>query len=251
MATDPDLASIIAKAVSNTGFSLVEIEEICPEHGISRNPDSVRSLKSVVETQKQITGGRNGDSARDDFASIYRRTFPRGSDDTGLSRDDDIEVKFAHSLDRQTEIILAGSAGERVQSTARILCRAAALCGLFCTQKNDNPVTQGSGFSLSEVILSPQPIRYTAIQHPGAIIAVSQDGLRELKSGYALQSASADTIIVADDSLEIPETAARVISHPFRKAGAKKAALTAVEYYVNLTKPFAITALREAAGLRV
>ena len=130
----------------------------------------------------------------------------------------------------------SGSAGERVQSSARKLCEAAARCGLYFTQKNDNPVTQGSGFSLSEIILSPREIHYTGIPSPAAVILVSQEGVHEAFSRGVFDTISDTTLILADDSLELPDGRGIVVRKAFRKEfGGTKAAAKAVEEYVALT----------------
>jgi hypothetical protein len=108
---------------------------------------------------------------------------------------------------------------------------------LNITQKNDNPVTQGSGFSLSEVCLSPDPIYYTGVDHPDAVLVVSEDGLRELSMNGTLNRVTEETILVFDCDLPLGDTPGRKHEFPFRKEfGARQAALAAASYYVQLTE---------------
>jgi Pyruvate/2-oxoacid:ferredoxin oxidoreductase gamma subunit len=126
-------------------------------------------------------------------------------------------------------IVIAGTAGERVQSSAALLCRAALSAGLYATQKNDNPVTQGSGFSLSEVCLSAKPIEYTGLESADAVIAVSQDGWNELKANGTLAALAPGTLLIIDSEIEIDSPTGRLFRQPFRRdATPKRAALAAI-----------------------
>ncbi|MDE3057393.1 MAG: hypothetical protein KGJ59_05505, partial [Bacteroidota bacterium] len=125
------------------------------------------------------------------------------------------------------------------QSSAKKFCDAAVLSGLHCTQKNENPVTQGSGFSLSEVIVSPEEIYFTGIEVPSAVIVVSQDGLTELQDQGMFDRMPKSSVLILDSSLDAPHTNAEVYRYPFRKEFTPaKAALKALEFYLSLSKIF-------------
>jgi hypothetical protein len=107
--------------------------------------------------------------------------------------------------------------------------------GLYSTQKNDNPVTQGSGFSLSEICLSPQPIEYTGMESIDVVIAVSQDGWNELQANGTLAQSTPNTLLLLDAELEIPHPTGRLIRQPFRRdATPKRAALAAIAYWLDM-----------------
>jgi len=136
---------------------------------------------------------------------------------------------------KKLNIVIAGTAGERVQSSAALLCRAALSVGLYSTQKNDNPVTQGSGFSLSEICLSPQPIEYTGVESVDAVIAVSQEGWNELVANGTLAQLTPSTLLVLDAELEIPGPTGRLLRQPFRReATPKRAALAAIAFWLGM-----------------
>ena len=138
-------------------------------------------------------------------------------------------------------MVVAGTAGERVQSAAAILAQAAVLSGLHCIQKNDYPVTVGSGFSVSEVKLSPEPILYTGTDRPDAILVVSSDGLAKVDVSRP------DALVVGDDTLTLPKHARRL---PLRKElGATSAALGAIGAFVARTRLLDPTALEAAAQI--
>ncbi|HMR00637.1 MAG TPA: 2-oxoacid:acceptor oxidoreductase family protein [Ignavibacteria bacterium] len=150
-----------------------------------------------------------------------------------------INPEFNHNLKKPNEIVLSGSAGERVQSTAAMLCEAALICGLEVTQKNDNPVTQGSGFSLSEVIISPEEINYTGVASADYVVIVSENGLKEMKSQDIYNRINDKTVFVIDESLTMHKEGLNVIQLPLRKlCGGDKAAVGAIDYIIRKFEPF-------------
>ena len=107
--------------------------------------------------------------------------------------------------------------------------------GLYSTQKNDNPVTQGSGFSLSEICLSPQPIEYAGMESADVVIVVSQDGWNELRANGTLAKFTPRTLLLLDAELEISTPTGRLLRQPFRReATPKRAALAAVAYWLGM-----------------
>jgi Pyruvate/2-oxoacid:ferredoxin oxidoreductase gamma subunit len=159
------------------------------------------------------------------------------------------DSKFQIQDSEKLHIVIAGTAGERVQSSAALLCRAALSVGLYSTQKNDNPVTQGSGFSLSEICLSPQPIEYTGMESVDVVIVVSQDGWDELLANGTLAKFTPKTLLLLDAELEITPThgrdaratleitppTGRLLRQPFRReATPKRAALAAIAFWLGI-----------------
>ncbi len=115
--------------------------------------------------------------------------------------------------------------------------------GLKCTKKGEYPITVGSGFSVSEIILSRDEINYTGIDSPDVFIITSQDGLDKIKDQI-----SENSYVIADSSLEIIG-AGEVISKDFRKLSGKKgAAFTAVAYWLDQSGIITLEALKAAAG---
>jgi len=131
--------------------------------------------------------------------------------------------------------VIAGRAGERVQSSAALLCRAALCVGLYSTQKNDNPVTQGSGFSLAEICLSQQPIEYTGMESVDVAIVVSQEGWDELRAGGTLAKFTPQTLLLLEAELEASPPMGRLVRQPFRgEATPKLAALAAIAFWLGI-----------------
>ena len=243
LATDPDLSGTIARAIQHPGFALVEVVELCTEHAVEKNELSGRSLSEAMERQGHSMGILSEKALRPSFGTAYRDKFGKGCT---VSMPRLLQQEYTARLKDRTGIILAGSAGERVQSAARALAESAILCGLHCTQKNDNPVTQGSGFSMSEVVLSPHEINYTAIENPSAIIVVSEDGMHELIQQKRFEHLTSFSLVLMDDSLPKPKTKADCIAAPFRKEfGPKKAAVKALEMYLRRSGIIPVEALAQ------
>ncbi len=245
LATDKDLGEVIAEAIQHPGFAMVEIVELCTEHATTKNELTGNAIRSVIEEQGQEFGLLTNGTTRAEFGVVYADKNPRDRAFTSEKKVDGIIPQFESTLKQQVGVVIAGSAGERVQSAAKKLCEAAVLSNLHCTQKNDNPVTQGSGFSLAEVILSPQEIYYTGIETPDAVIVVSEDGLIELYEKHLFDRLKPATTIILDASLPKPHTNATIIEYPFRKEfGGVKAAMKAIEFFIQQSVLFPMEALQ-------
>jgi pyruvate/2-oxoacid:ferredoxin oxidoreductase beta subunit len=200
-ATDKDLTDVIAKAIAHEGFSIIEILELCTEHATSRNEIKGNMLYKMAENEGHKMGQLLESSERQEYSKRYLA-------DLESHKNSFREPKFispikSHNLTRQMGIVIAGSAGEKIQSSAAMLCEAALMSGLYTTQKNDNPVTQGSGFSLSEVIIAPVPVDYTGVDMADVVIILSQDGLKELNAQNIYRRIDENTTVVIDESLEL------------------------------------------------
>jgi Pyruvate:ferredoxin oxidoreductase and related 2-oxoacid:ferredoxin oxidoreductases, beta subunit len=239
-ATDKDLVSAIASAIEHPGFALVEIVELCTEHATEQNSLTGKSIARILEFHHQQLGPVRAEVTRSEFSRRYSDKYPAH---VVVPNEKFITPLFKNTLEMQVGIVVAGSAGERVQSSAKKLCDAAMLAGLHCTQKNDNPVTQGSGFSISEVIISPKEIFYTGIDAPDAVIVVSYEGLQELKENQILGALHSNSVLIVDTEMGSLTTMARVYTYPFRKEyGPEKAALRAIEFYLNVSGIFPLGA---------
>lgn len=236
-ATDKDLTDVISEAIDFSGFSIVEVLELCTEHGTKRNDLKGNMLVKMAEDEGHQIGVIKNSPSRPEFSRKYESDV--NSHKGEIKPLKFISPEFVHNLKRPNGIVLSGSAGEKVQSTAAMLAEAALLCGLEVTQKNDNPVTQGSGFSLSEVIISPNEINYTGVASADFVIVVSENGLKEIKSQDIFNRINDRSIFIIDDSLVIENKGLNVVSLPLRKyCGGDKAAIGAVDYVIRKFEPF-------------
>ncbi len=207
-ATDKDLGAIIAEAIVHPGFSVVEIVELCTEWATPFNKIDGKTIKGNMRYS-------NGDCtpARPDFSSLYKEKVLAA---LKKNVDDSVPQKFTSTLKGSRRIVLAGTAGERVQLASFLFMRSAISSRLHATQKNDNPVTQGSGFSLSELCISSEEILYTGIDEPDAVIISSQEGLKEVSANGTLSRCTARTIVIADQTLPGFECAGKISRLPLR-----------------------------------
>lgn len=230
-ATDTDLADTIADAIAYPGFALVEILELCTEYAIRGNTirgNKLAELEGVLAADLGILENRRD---RKELGEAYKE---KQAGQVPMPEAPAIEPRYENAIENKTGVVIAGTAGERVQFSSYMLVQAAVLSGANATQKNDNPVTQGTGFSMSEVVLSRETIFYTGIDMPDIVVIVSEDGVKELKAKGLFQRTGRDTLIIADNTLEIPECAGLVVRQPLRQkylpAGAAFAGiLTAVK----------------------
>jgi 2-oxoglutarate ferredoxin oxidoreductase subunit beta len=203
MTHDTDLADRMVQGILHKGFAVLDVWELCTAYYTPRNDMNKRELINLVGA----TGMRTGlltDRERLEFGTAYRESHKTAKGPRKVV----IEKAFDSGLDRQVGIIIAGSAGQKVKSTATLLARAGMLSGLDATQKDDYPITVMTGHSVSEVNLSPHPIEYTAIDTPDYLAVISEDGLKKMQKWIARLPASC--ALYVDEFGEIPETKARV-----------------------------------------
>jgi 2-oxoglutarate ferredoxin oxidoreductase subunit beta len=247
LATDRDLAGVLARAIAHPGFAAVEILELCTTFATRWNPLTGAQLTAIAGAAGYELGVLR-EEARPRFRETVR---PRAAAPPSAARDRGNPVEFAAPLTRRMGLVLAGTAGEGVQTAASLLASAAMRAGLQATQKNDNPVTQGTGFSVSEVILSPEEVLFTGIEEPDALLAVSNDGCRELARSGMFGRANEATLVVADAEVSLPDLPCRVVRFPFRQsAGAKLAAAAAVAVWVDVARGIPLDAFWKALDAR-
>jgi 2-oxoglutarate/2-oxoacid ferredoxin oxidoreductase subunit beta len=245
LATDRDLSAVLARAIAHPGFASVEVLELCTAYATRWNQLTGAQLKNVADAAGYQLGILREELRPRFSASARMPPVPA----EGAAREASSDVHW--SLERSVGLVLAGTAGEHVQSAASLLVSAAMHAGLHVTQKNDNPVTQGTGFSLSEMILSPEEVLYTGIEKPDALLIVSEDGQRELERNGALRQVSETTLVLADTELALPELPARVLRLPFRRAtGPKLAATAAVVTWLNFTRALPLEPIWQAIRMR-
>jgi 2-oxoglutarate ferredoxin oxidoreductase subunit beta len=233
-ATDGGLDALIAEAIAYPGFAMVEILELCTAYGTRWNQLTGGKLKEIAERQGYAVGKPEASLERPAFREVIRQQrnshAPKPQQvETGPQVD-------GATLTGELRVVVAGSAGERVQSAAALLAKAALAAGLYATQKNDNPVTQGTGFSLAEICLSPEPIEYTGMEQPEVVIVVSADGLKELGANGTLGRLRTETLVVMDEELEAAPLQGRIVRLPLRKkATPQRAALAALAAWQALS----------------
>ena len=239
LATDRDLAAAIAGAIAHPGFAVVEVLELCTAYATRWNALTGKELRQVADRAGYELG-----VLRDRPRPTYAAGAVQQPAEARQPKPAAPDVLFPAQLEHPLGLVVAGSAGERVQSAATMLAQAGILAGLHVTQKNDNPVTQGTGFSISQVMISPEPILYTDLERIDAMLVVSSEGARELGASGAYKRVTEHTALLADAAVELPDLPCPIARHPFReRAGAKLAALAAVAAWLESTSALQLDAL--------
>ncbi len=213
---DEDLPERMATAIRHPGFAMLDVWELCTAYYVPRNHIKKKDIYNQIK-QCGFATGLLADKARPEFGARYRELAK--ANNAAPREAQEITVSFDHNVHHQTSIVIAGSAGEKIQSSATIFAKAAILAGLKATQKDDFPVTVMTGHSISEIVLSPDEIEYTGIDVPDYILVLSVDGLKKVRE--RIRDLPATSMVLADDSLDLPETKARVLCLPFVKAASK------------------------------
>ena len=86
--------------------------------------------------------------------------------------------------------------------------------GMHATLKNDYPITVLQGHSVSEMVLSADPVDYTGIDRPSVVVALANEGVGRRKK--LLAKLGKDTLILKVAGVELPETGASVKEIDFK-----------------------------------
>jgi len=174
---DTELSARIAEAITHPGFALLDIWELCTAYFVPANKATRRSMESTIEGLGFARGVLT-DRTVADYGTAYAAaaaSLPPRSRPTG------IPVEFTSELNTTVALLVAGSAGAKVRSAARLVGEAGIRSGLWVAQRDDYPVTVKTGHSISEVMLSPTPVAPMGGTTPDVAVVVSEDGLRKAK----------------------------------------------------------------------
>jgi len=132
-----DIVEVIRNAVAFKGFSVVDIWGICPGRFSKRNRLTPKGIEEMLSRLTPFEG-QVSENQRREFGEHYRELAaaqkPAPSPQV-------IAATYAPlSADRQ-EVILLGSAGQRIITAGEVLCLSGLHAGLNVTQKNDYDIT--------------------------------------------------------------------------------------------------------------
>jgi pyruvate/2-oxoacid:ferredoxin oxidoreductase beta subunit/Pyruvate/2-oxoacid:ferredoxin oxidoreductase gamma subunit len=205
---DHDLTVLLEEAIQYNGFSLLEISGLCTGRYTKRNRGTLNTLDTIAAGSRVQRGAAN---EREEFGTHYRRLAAEQKTPADLAT---VSVTSAALLQKRHEILLLGAAGQRINTAGEILSLSVMAGGLHVTQKNDYPITVLRGYSVSEVVISREPVLYTGITLPDVILALSEEGVGRRKDIFGKLDAGA-LVIQAGDAT-VPETEARVIKMDFQ-----------------------------------
>jgi pyruvate/2-oxoacid:ferredoxin oxidoreductase beta subunit len=244
-ALDKDLPDVMAEAISQDGFSMLDVWELCTAYYSPRNKVKKKELMELLDSYGFETG-LLVDKPRAEYSTHYREAYEAGK--SVIKRKPKIEDTYKSTIDRQTGIVIAGSAGQKIKSTATLFAQASMYSGLEATQKDDYPITVMTGHSIAEIILSPKRIDYTAIDAPDYFIVISEDGLKRARA--RIEKLPENCTIYAEESLELPETKAKIVRLPLietaKKVGRLSIAVVALGAVLAETDWFPVEAFETA-----
>lgn len=203
---DADLADRIAEGIRHDGFALLDIWELCTAYFVPRNKLTKKALFETLDELQFPTGVLQ---RRDtpEYTTTYRAAHAAMERQSQFESQPVVQ-RFTATLDRRFCLVLAGSAGGRVGSSAGLAAQAALLSGLYAAQRNDYAVTVKTGHSVSELILGPHPIEYAGVARPDALLILSADGRR--KADRYLRAMNTGDRVFALSGYTVPDTRARV-----------------------------------------
>ncbi|MEE8437691.1 MAG: thiamine pyrophosphate-dependent enzyme [Candidatus Neomarinimicrobiota bacterium] len=173
-AYDKDLPDLITKAMNHDGFSILDIWELCTAYYVVKNDFGRKEMVNSMETLGFSTGILQ-ETDRPGFQTSYKKLQIESSKQKRLGPRI-FKTRFSASLDHTVSIVLAGAAGQKVVSAGNLLSAAAALSGLYTSSRADFPITIQTGFSVAELIISPQPILDSSIQKPDIVVLLAPEG---------------------------------------------------------------------------
>ncbi|MGD9018313.1 MAG: thiamine pyrophosphate-dependent enzyme [Desulfobacterales bacterium] len=207
---DPDLAQSLQSAIRFEGFSVVDIWGICPGRYTRRNKLTPKAIAAELEGLPSLESMAAA-NARTEYGKAYREEAAKLKAVPSLAV---VPAQLAAPAQERQEIVLLGSAGQRILTAGELLCLAGAAAGLYATQKNDYPITVMRGHSVSELILSQQKIGYTGIERPTAVVALAAEGVAKRRALFG--RLDPDCRVVKAAGVEIPTTAAQVVEIDFK-----------------------------------
>ncbi|UCG14508.1 MAG: 2-oxoacid:acceptor oxidoreductase family protein [Deltaproteobacteria bacterium] len=211
-----DLSRLIVEAVSFDGFSVVDLWSICPARYLKRNPISPKDIERAM-AKLPVFHGPVATNARNEYGRNYRQKSGRQTVDPDWKG---VDKLYEPPVKERRELVLLGSAGERVITAGHLLAGAAVLAGMRVTQKNDYNITVMRGPSVTELIISPGPITYTGVEQPDVVIGLSQEGVNRGRDLFERMTSWGR--VFSTMGVEIPATSAQILEVDLKAARIKK-----------------------------
>ena len=242
---DRELPDIMAQAIAQPGFAMIDVWELCTAYYSPRNKLNKTELFELLKNY-DLELGLLADKPRPEYSAHYKEAYEAGK--SVIKPKQPIETKHDNSVDKQTGIVIAGSAGQKIRSSAGLFAQASMFSGLDATQKDDYPITVMTGHSLAEIIVSRERIEYTAIDSPDYFLVLSEDGLKRARP--RIEQLPETCILYAEESLELPDTKAKIVRLPLaetaRKISKLSVAIVALGALLQDTGLFPMAALGTA-----
>jgi 2-oxoglutarate/2-oxoacid ferredoxin oxidoreductase subunit beta len=207
---DKGLSGVIEKAMRFEGFAFIDMWGVCPGRYTRRNKLTPKMIAASLAGLKLFEGEITG-NLRQEYGSQYRKL---SAVQPAPPKPAEVQSLFQAPVSGREEIIILGGAGQRIVTAGEILCLGGMTAGLKATQKNDYPITVLRGHSISELILSPEEIAFTAIEKPGIVIAIGPEGVNRRRELF--RNLGPDTLVIKPTDLEIPVSEAEIMAIDFK-----------------------------------
>ena len=199
-----DLDTEIKRAIEFEGFAVLDIWGVCPGRYTKKNRLTPKAIDEAL-AQLPAVEGIVAENTRREYGRHYRDLTGELKPAADPPR---IDARFQPPGSQRQEVIMLGSAGQRIITAGEILCLAGLTAGLNTSQKNEYNITVLRGPSISELILSPEDIDYTGIERPGVIVALDQEGVDRRRDIF--DSLDNKTLILQSRGVEVPAGKARI-----------------------------------------
>ncbi len=241
-----DLPEKMVEAIKFNGFSVMDIWGMCTGRYTKRNKLTPSVIEENLDSLPPLEGPVQC-NLREEYGNQYRRV---ASMEKKPSSPQGIEAQFDSTSTRREEIVLLGSAGQRILTAGEILCMGGMGAGLRASQKNEYNITVLRGPSVSELILSPEDILFSGIEKPTVMIALAEEGVARRKNIIA--SLGKDALVLRVKGVEIPATDAQVHTVDFKAQGLKSPdfALASLAVLAKMEHAITLSMLKAAVQLR-
>jgi pyruvate/2-oxoacid:ferredoxin oxidoreductase beta subunit/Pyruvate/2-oxoacid:ferredoxin oxidoreductase gamma subunit len=242
----PDLVDEMVAAINYQGFSVMDMWGMCPGRYTKRNKITPKSIAADLANLPGFQGPVP-ENQRQEYASGYREVADRLP---APIRPAEIAAQFQPPASGRQEVLILGSAGQRVVTAGEIFCMAGMTGGWYATLKNDYPITVLRGHSVSEMVLSPQPVDYTGIDQPKVVVALADEGVARRKK--MLAQLTSDTLIIKAAGVTLAETGARVQEVDFKaqKIKSQDWALASLALLAQKKRVISMDMLKAALAVR-
>jgi 2-oxoglutarate ferredoxin oxidoreductase subunit beta len=246
---DAELTDRMAEALETPGFALLDVWELCTAYYVKTNRFSRKAMEALM-AELELSPGVLYRREVAEYAVAYRAAHASEQTDGAASPSRGIPVGQGAVLERPRSILVAGSAGGKVRSAARLVGEAAIRAGLWAVQRDDYPVTVQTGHSLAQLVLSPTEQPLVTVPAPDVLVLLSDDGLR--KARPYLAGMGADGVVVTVPDLAGVETSAQVVvvdpGAASSRVGKAELALVLLSAAIARLELLPLEALRAAAG---
>jgi hypothetical protein len=207
-----NLTEEIQSAIEYDGFSVMDIWGICPGRYTKKNRLNTKMMDDALAKLPPLEG-IVAENIRPEYGQQYRKV---AATQKKVAPPAVIKAQYEAPRVGRQEVILLGSAGQRVITAGEILCIAGLTAGLRTTQKNEYNITVLRGPSISELILSPEEIDYTGIDMPSVVVALDQEGVDRRRGLF--KHLEKDVLVIQISGVTLPASKAR-IHQVFKKPG--------------------------------